>query len=166
MFLPDGTPAPPFALKAEVSKRQVDLQNTSGALLLLFHSRQTAPNVVEVARAVRETYPSPDQLLIANIADMRIVPRLLRGAVRAFIKSAYNEAIAQIPSGQDPADHIIILSDWDGKLFQAYRIPPTDRQMALVYVNESKKIAGSYIGTQPAHAALSFLSNSRPLSTA
>jgi len=164
MFLPDKTPAPPFSLKAEVSERPVSLQSTTGALLLVFHSYQTASVVAEVIGAVRNIYLSPDQVLIANIADMRVVPRLLRGTAKAIIRKAYNDATRQVPAGQNPADHIIILSDWNGDLYKAYQVPLTNRQVALVLVNSAKVIVGSYFGAQPAQAALSLLADGRILS--
>ena len=161
MFLPDNTPAPSFSLKAEVSERPVSLRSTTGTLLLVFHSYQTASVVAEVIRAVRDVYPSPDQVLIAAIADMRVVPRLLRGTAKAFIKNAYNDATRQVPPGQDPTDHIIILSDWNGTLYKAYQAPLTNKQVALVLVNDDKVIAGSYFGAQPEQAALSLLADGR-----
>ncbi len=157
MFLPDGTPAPPFFMTAEVNGRAVDLQSQAGALLLIFLSYQTTAEVGNVTRAVREIYPSPDQVLIVGIADMRIVPRLLRGTAKAFIKSAYKEAASEVPAGEDPADHILILADWDGALYEAYRAPLTDGQVALVLVNDVKEISGSYYGAQAAQAALTLL---------
>lgn len=158
-FLSAGKPAPPFALEAEVSERPVNLQSVDGPLLLVFHSYQTASTVAEVIRSVRQKYPLPEQTMIASVADMRVVPRLLRGTAKAFIKNAYNEASREMPAGQDPADHIVILADWEGALFDAYQVPRTDRQAALVLVNEAKIISGSYIGSQPAQAALSLLDN-------
>jgi hypothetical protein len=160
-FLAPGTPAPPFSLKAEVSERPVNLQNTCGPLLLVFHSYQTATTVAEVIRTVRQKYPLPEQTLVAGVTDLRAVPYLLRGTAKAFIKSAYNEASREVPAGQDPADHIVILADWNGALFEAYQVPRTDRQAALVLVNDAKTIASSYFGPQPARAALSLLDNLR-----
>jgi len=162
IFLPDNTPAPPFSAKAQVSQRPVSLTAAKGKLLLIFHSYQTAPVAAGITRAVRERYHSPDQVLIASVADMRVVPRLLRSTAKAIIKNAYSEAAREVPAGQDPADHIIILADWSGAMFQAYRVPATSRQVALVLIDESKVIAGSYSGDQPEQAALSLLARSRP----
>ena len=64
-------------------------------------------------------------------------------------------------TGQDPADHIIILADWTGALFDAYQAPATDRQVALVLIDESKVIAGSYFGARPEQAALFLLAKNR-----
>jgi hypothetical protein len=157
MFLPEGTPAPAFSSKAVFSQRLISPQNTAGALLLIFHSYQTATTVAEVIQAVREVYPNPDQVLLASVADMRIVPRFLRGAAKNIMRNAYKEAARHVPSGQDPADHIIILPDWNGVIFKAYQVPDVAEQVALVLVNESKMIQGSYLGAQPAQAALALM---------
>jgi hypothetical protein len=161
MFLPDNAPAPPFSAKAQVSQRPISLGAATGELLLIFHSYQTALAAARITRAVREVYPEPDQVLVASAADMRVVPRLLRGTAKAIIKNAYLEASRQVPAGQDPADHIIILADWTGALFEAYQVPDTNQQVALVLVDKSKVIAGSYFGAQPEVAALSLLARSR-----
>ena len=162
MFLPDNTPAPAFSLKAEVSQRLITLQTANGILLLIFHGYQTASYVAEITRTVRINYPSPEQVLIAAVADLRIVPRLLRGSAKVIIRNAYHDAAKQIPDGQDPADHIIILADWNGSLFSAFQVPPTNRQVALVLVNDSQVIGGTYMGDQPAQAALRLLEGSLP----
>lgn len=154
MFLPNGTPAPAFSSKAVVSERPISPQNTAGALLLIFHSYQTAAAVAKVIQTVREVYPNPDQVLLASVADMRIVPRLLRGTAKNIMRNAYKKAANQVPPGQDPADHIIILPDWNGVIFKAYRVPDVAGQVALVLIDESKVIQGSYLGAQPAQAAL------------
>ncbi len=162
MFLPENTPAPHFSAKAQVSHRPIDLSAAAGELLLIFHSYQTAPVAARITRAVRELYPGPEQVLVASVADMRVVPRLLRGTARGIIKNAYREASKQVPAGQDPADHIIILADWNGALFKAYQVPPTGRQVALVLVDEARAIAGNYVGAQPEQAALALLARTQP----
>jgi hypothetical protein len=159
-FLPNDTAAPTFSARAQVSQRPIDLATAKGDLLLIFHSYQTATVAAKITRAVREVYQSPDQVLIASVADMRIVPRLLRGTAKAIIKNAYSEAANLVPAGQDPADHIIILADWSGALFKAYRVPPTTQQVALILINQAKAIAGHYTGAQPEQAALSLLAGS------
>lgn len=160
MFLTDGTLAPRFSLTAEESGRKIDLQCATGQFLLIFHGYQTVSIVAKVIRAVREIYPNPNQVLVISVADMRIVPRLLRGTARTFMKNAYKEASREIPPGQDPADHIIILADWNGTLHKVYRVPPTKQQVALVLISDTKAVVGSYFGAQPEKAALDLLANS------
>ena len=162
MFLPDDSPAPSFSMKAEVSQRLISLETAAGALLLIFHGYQAVSAVAEITHAVRKSYPSKEQVLIAAVADLRIVPRMFRGPAKAIIRNAYHNAAEQIPDGQNPADHIIILADWKGSLFSAYQVPPTKGQVALVLVNDSKVMSGTYMGDQPARAALRMLENCLP----
>ena len=166
MILADGTTAPPFSMKAEVSQRTVSLGDTPGKLLLIFNSYQTVDMVGKVIGAVRAAYPGADHVLIAAVSDMRIVPRLLRGAAKAFIKNAYNDAAKQIPSGEDPADHIIILADWNGALFDAYQVPATNKEVALVLIGAAKTIEGSYHGADAAETALALLAGDQLAGTA
>lgn len=160
-FLPDGAPAPPFALQAVVSERPINLQNTNVPLLLVFHSYQTASQVGELIPAVREVYPHPEQALIASVADMRDVPRLFQGAAKKIMRSTYQQAAKQIPAGQNPADHIIILPDWQGNTFEAYHVPDTRSQLALVLIDPARTIHSSYQGPQPAQAAITLLAENR-----
>ena len=164
MFLPENTPAPTFSLKAEVSGRLINLGAAAGNLLLVFHNYQTVPVAAMTIRTVREVYPSPDQVLIISVADMRVVPRLLRGAAKAVIRNAYKEAARQVPAEHDPADHIIILADWSGTLFKAYQVPRISGQVALVLIDSAKTIAGNYFGAQPEQAALSLMAGGKPSS--
>lgn len=161
-FIAEGVPAPPFVIKAEVSGRSLTPNSGSGALLLVFHSYQTASTVGEIIRAIRQVYPDPGQVLIAGVTDMQVVPRFLRGTAKTFIQNAYHEASKEVPPGQDPADHIIILPDWDGAVHRAYQAPPTNSHVALVLIDEAQLIAGSYFGERPAQAALALLANGRP----
>ena len=156
-FLSSGTPAPPFSMTAAVSNRPISLQNKADFLLLIFHSYQTANIVGDVIQAVREARPHPEDVLIAGVSDMRIVPRFLKGMAEKIIKNAYDEATRRVPAGQDPADHIIILPDWKGAVFTNYQVPDTSEEVALVFIGRTREILGSYMGPHPQKAALRLL---------
>ncbi len=157
MLLPVGSPAPHFSLTAIASNRQINPASATGLLLLIFHSYQTVDEARLIIRAVRESYPSPDQILIASVADMRIVPRLARGMAKRIMQNAYEEAKKEIPEGHEPSDHIIILPDWYGKVFDAYNVPNTSGEVALVIIYESQIVQGSYKGHEPVMAVLELL---------
>lgn len=156
-FLPAGSPAPEFSLTAVTSKRTIDLQNEAARLMLLFHGYQTAVLAGSIVQTVRETYPDPDKLLIASVADLTIVPRLLHGAAKKIMGDAYNQAAAYVPDSEDPTDHIIILPDWKGSVFSAYQVPNNNGQVAVVLVDEKRLIQGSYAGEEPLQGALDLL---------
>ena len=94
-FLAAGSPAPDFSLTAVVSKRSISPSNIPGQLLLIFHGYQAAALVGQTIRNIRHVYPDPRQLLIASVADMRIVPRLLRGMAEKIMRDAYHQAAAR-----------------------------------------------------------------------
>ncbi len=156
-FLATGSPAPDFSLRAVVSERSISPTNMPGQLLLIFHGYQAAALVGRTIQAIRGFYPDPQQLLIASVADMRIVPRLLRGMAEKIMRDAYHQAAARVPADQDPADHIIILPDWQGRVFAAYQIPENKGQVALVLIDQAQLIQGSYLGDKPQEAALTLL---------
>ena len=156
-LLPIGMPAPPFSLTAVTSERMISPQRVLAPLLLIFHSYQTASILGPIIQAAREVYPSSDEVLIASVADMRIVPRLLRKTATKMMQNAYKDASSKVPVGQKPADHIIILPDWNGIVFEAYQVPDTSRQVAMVLINQSKVIQGDYLGSQPQKAVIALL---------
>jgi hypothetical protein len=88
---------------------------------------------------------------------MRIVPRLLRGMAEKIMRDAYHQAAAHVPADQDPADHIIILPDWQGRVFAAYQVPENKGQVALVLIDRAQQIQGSYLGQKPEEGALALL---------
>ena len=80
------------------------------------------------------------------------------------MQNAYEDACKQIPEGQEPSDHIIILPDWSGKVFKAYKVPNTSRHPALALINEQQIIQGTYTGDQPIKAALKLIADFPPCS--
>jgi hypothetical protein len=156
-LLPPGTPAPDFSLTAVVSQRTVSPHDTPGKLLLIFHSYETAALAGSVIAGLRDLHPDPQRLLIASVADLRVVPRLLKGVAEKIMRDAYAQAAQQVPRGQDAADHVIILPDWAGTVFDTYRVPQSNGQVALVLVDEGAVIGGSYLGDAPLEGALSLL---------
>ena len=156
-FLPPSSPAPDFALTAVVSERTVSPQNTPGRLLLIFHGYETAVLAGSVIAGVREVHPDPQQLLIASVADLRVVPRLLKGMAEKIMRDAYQQAAQQVPPEENAADHVVILPDWAGTVFEAYGVPKSNGQVALVLVDEESQIGGSYLGDAPLAGALTLL---------
>lgn len=154
-FLPPGTPAPPFTLTAVASERQVRLAERSGTpLLLVFvdrHSRDAAP---ELVKGIRLRYDDHRALPVANVLDLQVVPRLLRGTVKGMMTAALQQARTQIPEPYDPDDHLILLPDWKGEVHQAYRVPDVSEQPALVMIDGHGRIHSNYHGRQPLGAAL------------
>jgi hypothetical protein len=156
-LLPAGSPAPDFSLTAVTSERQINPHNMPGRLLLMFHGYQTAVLVGSVVQALKEDYPDPEQLGMVSVVDLRAIPRLLHGVANKIMHDAYQQAAGQVPDGQNAADHIVILPDWKGVAFEAYQVPKSNDQVALVLIDEEHLIQGSYLGDEPLQGALALL---------
>jgi hypothetical protein len=90
--------APDFSLLAAGSGRQVTLRGNDGRpVVLIFHLQGTAPTAREINRAVRERYPDPDEVLVASVIDLSIVPPLYWVTVSLVLGQAYEKAAAELP---------------------------------------------------------------------
>ncbi|MBX7233956.1 MAG: hypothetical protein K1X65_06190 [Caldilineales bacterium] len=155
-----GQPAPSFRLTAAVSGRVIGPGLVGERpLVLLFHNQHTLAAVRELQEAVRQRYPSAQEVLVASVADTSKAPRLLRGVVEAALKHAYAEASKFVPAGLDPADYVIILPDWSGAVTKAYGVGNVDREGEVVVIDGMGRLVGKHRGQQPGQAALAFLAS-------
>lgn len=111
--------------------------------------------------SVRRSIPDAEQLPIALIVDLRVVPRLLRGTAERFMEGAYKEAASEVPDGYDPADHLILLPDWTGAVFRAYGVGDVSRYPYLILVSPEGRIAAAFQGADSASAAVASARNFR-----
>lgn len=150
-----GRPAPHFVLKAIASGRIFNLAGHAGRpVLLLFVDHHTARATREVVISLRQRYPDFDQLPVALVVDLRIIPAPLRGTAERFMESAYRQAATEVPGGFDPADHLILLPDWNGDVVGAYGIGNVSRHMQLVLIGPDGIVRATYHGPEPARHAL------------
>lgn len=157
-----GTEAPAFAATAVASGRRFSLADWRGQpVLLLFVDYRTSGLVADVTRAIRERYPQHTDVLVVTVADMQVVPRLMRGVATGMMESAYRQAAPQIPPGYDPADHLILLPDWDGAICRPYGAAELGRLPALVLVDGNGRVTATYQGMEPAQAGLAALASGR-----
>lgn len=154
-FFPAGQPAPQFGLTAVKSGRQVSPKDCNGTILgLIFHGRETAQAVVEINTTVRPEYPDASQLTLASVVDVSNVPRLLRRMVTPFLEQAYDQASRELPQGLQPDDYVFLLPDWKGTAHKAFRVKNPDKQAAIVVIDGSGRVVGSYQGPEPGQAML------------
>jgi peroxiredoxin len=153
--LAPGQPAPAFNLKAIGSGRifrPADYRDRP--VLLIFADHNTGRSAQAVVERVRRRFPRFEQLAIALVIDARIVPRLLRGMAEGQMEKEYRQAAAAIPSGYDPADHLILLPDWNGEITRAYGAADLGRHIHLFLIGLDGVVKGEYHGPDPAARAL------------
>jgi len=150
-----GRPAPPFALKAVGSGRVFSPSDYRGrVVLLLFADHSTGRSAQAVVERLRRHYPRFDQLVVALVIDARIVPRLFRGTAEGMMEKEYREAAALIPSGYDPAEHLILLPDWKGDVTRAYGATGLGRHLHLALIGLDGVVSAEYHGPDTADTAL------------
>lgn len=153
-----GDRAPDFSLLAAGSGKKVTLRGNDGRpVVLIFHLQGTAPTARQINRSVRERYPDPDEVLVASVIDLSIVPPLYWVTVSLVLGQAYEQAAAELPPDTDPADYIVILPDWGGRVSRAYGVRRTNRAAAIVVIDRDSNIAGSYQGERPVETVLEVL---------
>ena len=155
-----GDRAPDFDLLAAGSGRRVRLRDLAGRkAVLVFHLQGTAPTARAMNRAVRQRFPDPEEVFIASVIDLSVVPPLYWMTVGLVLGSAYEQAARGLPAGVDPADYLVILPDWNGRVSRDYGVRNTGRAAAIVIVDEDSDIAVSYQGERPVEAVLEALEN-------
>ena len=153
-----GERAPHFGLLAAGSARRVSLRGAAGRkVVLIFHLQGTAPTAREINRAVRVRFPDPKEVLVASIIDLSIVPPVYWMTVGLVLSSAYEQATWEVPEGVDPAEYVVILPDWGGRVSRLYGVRNTGRAAAIVVVDEDSNVALSYQGERPVEAVLEAL---------
>lgn len=156
--LDTGDLAPDFDLLAAGSGRRVRLRGLAGRkAVLVFHLQGTAPTAREINRAVRERFPDPGEVLIASVIDLSIVPPVYWMTVGLVLGSAYEQATRELPPSVDPADYLVILPDWGGRVGRDYGVRDTGRAAAVVVVDEDSNVILSYQGERPVAAVLEAL---------
>ncbi len=153
-----GDRAPGFDLLAAGSGRRVSLQGNDGRpVVLIFHLQGTAPTAREINRAVRGRYPTPHEVLVASVIDFSIVPPVYWMTVGLVLGQAYEKAAAELPPDTDPAEYIVILPDWGGRVSRSYGIRRLHRAAAIVVVDRDSRVASFYQGERPVEAVLEIL---------
>ncbi len=153
-----GNRAPDFDLLAAGSGRRFSLRGNYGCpVVLICHLQGTAPTAREINRAVRERYPCPEEVLVASVIDLSIVPPVYWMTVGLVLGQAYEKAATGLPPDTDPAEYIIILPDWGGCVSRAYGARRTNRAAAIVVMDRDSNVASFYQGERPVEAVLETL---------
>jgi hypothetical protein len=157
-----GERAPYFRALAAGSGREVSLRTCAGRrLVLIFHAQNTAWAAEQVNRAVRGRYLSSEEVMVASVMDLSIVPPLYWLTASVTIGQAYEKAAREVPSEVDPADYVLILQDWGGLISRRFGVREVGREAAVVVVDENAVIAGFYQGREPVEAVIHALGVTR-----
>ena len=153
-----GERAPYFRALAAGSGREVNLSTCAGRrLVLIFHAQNTACAAEQVNRAVRERYPSSDEVVLAGVVDLSLIPPLYWLTASVMIGQAYEKAAREAPPGADPAEYVLILQDWGGLISRRFGVRGVEREAVVVVIDENADIVGFYQGNEPVEEVLRLL---------
>ncbi len=154
----DSGKAPDFSLVAAGSGRRVSLRGLAGRkAVLIFHLQGTAPTAREINYAVRERYPDPEEVFVASVIDLSIVPPLYWMTVGLVLGSAYEQTAGELPPNIDPREYVAILPDWGGRVSRDFGARNTGRAAVIVVVDEDSNTIVSHQGESPVEAVLGAL---------
>ena len=148
---------PAVVLTAAGSNRTLDLRDLPVPTLLLFHDQNATDTATAINLAVRQKLPKADQILIGSVPDLSGVPRFFRGVAQAAMDKGYRDGAQQMSAGYDPADYILILPDWDGKVTQSTGFQHLDKTPGLLLMERTGRILGKFQGADPAKRVLDLL---------
>jgi hypothetical protein len=148
---------PSITLTAAGSGRRLVLDRLDVPAVLFFLWRDTLHLAEPVNLAVRRRYPLASQLLVANLADLRGVPRLIHGLVSREMEKGYHDIAARLPAHLDPADYVLIVPDWKGHTVRAVGLPGPLRHPALAVLGRDGLLLGVHQGDDLAEAAIRIL---------
>ena len=157
-----GERAPYFRALAAGSGREVSPRTCAGRrLVLIFHAQSTAWTVERVNRAVRERYPSSEEVVVASVVDLSLIPPLYWLTASLMVGQAYEKYAREVaregPPGADPAEYVLILQDWGGLISRRCGVRGVGREAVVVVIDENADIAGFYKGNEPVEDVLRLL---------
>ena len=157
-----GARAPYFRALAAGSGREVSPRTCAGRrLVLIFHAQSTAWTVERVNRAVRERYPSSEEVVVASVVDLSLIPPLYWLTASLMVGQAYEKSAREVarkgPPGADPAEYVLILQDWGGLISRRFGVRGVGREAVVVVIDENADIVGFYKGNEPVEDVLRLL---------
>jgi hypothetical protein len=125
---------------------------------MLCYAQATQDGAEAVEVAIRERYPDAKSLIVAHVIDLHTVPGLFRGVAEGIMKSEFEKAARELPEGELPYDHVIILPDWDGAFVKALAfVDDVSKHLGVAVFAPDGKLTGTAQGPGITEALLTML---------
>lgn len=146
------SPAPAVTLKAIGHGRQLTFNALGTPAVVICVARETSELPTPVVNVIREKYPTPDQVMIVNVADGRAFPRLIHKVAEQIMKSSYNDAVKDLEPGMNPEEYVLIAPDWDGALLKPLGFDDVTKAIGVAVIDARGNLVGVYQGDDaPSH---------------
>lgn len=149
--------APAVTLKANGHGRALTFNKLGTTAVLVCVARETSSEAGPVVTAVRETYPTAEEVMVITVADTRPFPRVIRKIAEQLMKSAYNDAVKNLMAGRTPEEYVLIVPDWDGQVLGPLGIDDVTKTIAIAVIDAAGNVVGTYQGDDPGSHALEMI---------
>ncbi len=151
-------PAPHFKLEASSTERTIGIPDSlPKVLVLLFQDQNSVETTRQVNETIRGVYEESEDLVVASVVDMSGVPRFMRKMAQNVLHRAYEDAAQSIPADRDPADYIVLLPDWSGKVFKLFEVDDVLKKALMVIIDHEGNIVLRKQGGNLGESALEVL---------
>lgn len=136
------------------SERTVSLQAPGVITVLICLAQETEKDAVIIENAVRERFPSAQDVLVVDVVDLRGVPGLFRKVAEGVLAAEHKKAVVALADGLDPRDHVVILPDWQGEVAKSFNLPEPSKTVCGAVLSAEGDVMGTYEGTNAANVLM------------
>jgi len=155
MVLAAGANAPEFSLHAAVSEKEITHTNDRKTVLV-FHGNKTQDAPKLVGKAVRAAHPDWQDVLVANVVNLKPFAGLFSKVASAQIKQTYEKMAGKLTD--HPEEYVVICPDFDNAIGPLFGVADSDKEPAVVVLDGDGAVLGSHTGLAGiAEAAVGFL---------
>jgi hypothetical protein len=122
--------------------------------VLICLAQETEKDAATVEDAVRQRFPDAKDVLVVDVIDLRTVPGMFRKIAEGMLASEHKKAVAALPDGLDPNDHVIMLADWQGDVAHAFNLPEPSKGVCGVVLSADGDVMGTWLGTNTANVMM------------
>ncbi len=151
-----GELCPAFKTEAAVSGRVVSLETLAGRrAVLVLHGPRTADAPKLVGKAVRAQHASADDVVVANVVNLKSMAGLWKKVADAQIKATYEKMASKL--GDNAEDYVLICSDYENAIATAFGFDDTNQMAAVVVLDADGTVIGATDDGDLAEQALNWL---------
>ncbi len=143
MVIAAGDTAPEFSIPAAVSEKEVTHAN-GRTTVLVFHGNKTQDAPKLVGKAVRAAKPNWEDVLVANVVNLKPFAGLFAKVANAQIKQTYEKLAGKLPD--HPEEYVVICPDFENAIGPLFDVPDSDKEPAIVILDGDGKVLASHAG--------------------
>lgn len=156
-MLAAGDTCPAFKTTAAVTDREVSPQALAGRrAVLVLHGPRTSEAPKLVGKAVRAVHKSADEVVVANVVNLKSMAGLWKKVADAQVKATYEKMAGKL--GDDAPDYVVICTDYENAVATAFGFADTNQKAAVVVLEDDGTVIGSTDEGDLAEQALGWLS--------